>query len=236
MKLNPVFTHTRNVRNFGVLMEALELGAGEGRLGLVWGQAGRGKTRTTQWWYANNGGIYIRVATVWRSSELELLRTLCRELGVIAPPGRKGPAFQECVEKLISTPKPVFLDEIEKMPGFFLDLLRDLSDLSGAPVILVGEEELVSAVKQNRRVWSRIYQQMQFEPLEIADILAYTSEAAGLKLPIKLASMIHKATGGDFRLLRRHTLQIVHFCNANGVAEPTEQIVRTAIQTAVTGN
>lgn len=236
MQIKPVFVQTRNVRNFTVLMDALDLGAGEGRLGLIWGQAGRGKTRTTHWWHANHGGIYIRIATVWRSSELEFLKTLCRELGVVNPPGRKGPAYTEAVDKLMSQPTPVFLDEIEKMPGYFLDLMRDLSDSSGAPFILIGEEELVTAVKQNRRVWSRIFQQLAFEPLEMADVITYSRETAGFTLPIKLAGLLHKASGGDFRLLRRHILQVVHYCNANGVQEPTEQIIKTAIQTAVTGN
>jgi DNA transposition AAA+ family ATPase len=235
MEFKPVFTNTRNVRNFTVMMDALDLGAGEGRLGLVWGRAGRGKTRTCQWWHAHHGGVYLRVATVWRSSEMELLKALCRELGVVAPQGRRGPAFAEAVERLISQPTPVFLDEIDKMPRFFLDLVRDLSDLSGAPIILVGEEELVSLVKQNRRVWSRIYQQIEFSGIELADVVTYTGEAAGLKLPIKVASILHRECGGDFRLLRRNVLQLVQYCNANNTSDVTEQMVKVAVQAGVTG-
>lgn len=35
MKLTPAFVKTRNVRNFEVLMNGLDLAAGEGRFGLV---------------------------------------------------------------------------------------------------------------------------------------------------------------------------------------------------------
>lgn len=41
MKLKPSFVKTRNVRNFEVLMNGLDLAAGEGRFGLVYGQADR---------------------------------------------------------------------------------------------------------------------------------------------------------------------------------------------------
>ena len=39
IKVKPTFVRTKNVRNFEVLMDGLALGEGEGRLGLVYGQA-----------------------------------------------------------------------------------------------------------------------------------------------------------------------------------------------------
>ena len=79
IEYKPVFIEsTKNVRNFKVMMDGLELGAGEGRLGMVYGRAGRGKTRTSQWYHAHNGGVFLRMQTIWRTSELEFIRALCR--------------------------------------------------------------------------------------------------------------------------------------------------------------
>ena len=75
IKIEPVFVETKNTRNFNVIMAGLELAAGEGRLGMVWGRAGRGKTRTAQRFAAHNRGVYMRMLKVWRTSELDFLRT-----------------------------------------------------------------------------------------------------------------------------------------------------------------
>ena len=40
--VKPVFVQTRNVRNFQAMMGGLALAEGEGRLGLIFGRAGRG--------------------------------------------------------------------------------------------------------------------------------------------------------------------------------------------------
>jgi len=236
LQLNPVFVKTKNVRNFEVMMDALELGAGEGRLGMVFGRAGRGKTRTSQWYAANNDCIYLRVATVWATSQLDFLRALCRELEVLNPPKRKGPCFQEVVDRLVADPRPVFVDEIEKLPGAFLDLIRDLSDISCTPFVLVGEEELVAHMKKNRRVWSRAYQQLEFEPISVADIIVYGQQAAGLRLDIPVAGILHSATDGDFRLVRRNMLSLVQMANAKGPDGPiTPDMAKLAVKTGLTG-
>jgi DNA transposition AAA+ family ATPase len=233
--LTPVFVKTANVRNFTVLMDALSMAAGEGRLGLVYGRAGRGKTRTAQWYAANNEAVYLRAVTCWATSELAFMQGLARELGIINPPHRKGPCFAEVVDALLTNPRPVFVDEIEKLSARFLDLVRDLSDISTAPFILVGEEELVPAMKRNRRVWSRTYQQIEFKPVGIADLVAYAGSAASLKLSGPVAEIFHKASGGDFRLIRRDILSLVQIANAKGTTEVDPDMARTAVTYGLAG-
>jgi len=237
IEINPVFIQTRNVRNFSVMMKALDLGAGEGRLALVWGRAGRGKTRTSQWYQANNGGVYMRMATVWRTSELYFLQSLARELGIAAPAGRKGPVFAQVMDALIDEPCAVFLDEIEKLSKFFLDVIRDLSDLSACPIILIGEAELYSYMRQNRRVWSRTYQQMEFAPIDAADIVIYARDLTGgaIRLPVSAARILHGSSDGDFRIVRRDVIQVIHFANGRGTVEITDDLVKTAIKTGLSG-
>ena len=236
IEVKPVFVEkTKNVRNFSVMMDGLALGRGEGRLGMVYGRAGRGKTRTSQWYHAHHGGVFLRMQTIWRTSELEFLRALCRELGILSAPGRKGPAFMSIVDALIADPKPIFLDEVEKLPRYFLDVIRDLSDLSTAPVILIGEEELVSYMKMNRRVWSRTYQSLEFLPISKPDIVVYFREASDLVINNEVTGVFHDASGGDFRIVRRSLLALAQIANAKQTDQITVEMEQVAVKTGLAG-
>lgn len=232
----PVFVKNRNVRNFSVMMDGIALSGGEGRLGLVYGQAGRGKTRTVQQYAAHNDGIYLRMQTVWRTSELQFLQELCRELGHVGRPiHRKGPAFAFAVDRLIESPRPIFLDEIEKLQGFFLEVIRDLSDMSTAPVILIGEEELKSVMQRNRRVWSRTFQQLAFEAADVADGMIFAKEATGLQLTPDLANLLHRRTGGNMREMKRTLINLVQILNARGTDAITPETIEVAVKTGLEG-
>ncbi len=236
IKPKPVFITTTNVRNFQVAMSAIGLSAGEGRLMAVSGRAGRGKTRTSQKWAADNNAIYLRMQTVWRTSELYFLQALCREVGVEGnPPGRKATAFATIVETLLPYPRAIILDEIEKLPGYFLDVVRDLADLAATPIILVGEDELPPMMRRNRRVWSRTYQHVTFEPIEAKDVIIYCLETTGgaIRLSAQVAAIFHAAAEGDFRIVRRDILNLIQMCNARGKTDVDDKMARIATSQAM---
>lgn len=225
----------KNVRNFDVVMNGLALGAGRGRLGLVWGRSGLGKTETVRRWHAHHDSIYWYMRAAGRSSELEFLQGLARELGVVNIPKRKAAVFGACVDALANKPRPVFLDEPEKMGAFFLDVIKDLTDLTGAPVILVGEEELVAATQRNRRIWRRIWRQLEFKPIEIADAILLAREAANLNLTVAQASILHSGDGGMIGDIERDLVALCDVMNAAGAAEPTEELLRQAMRLGAKG-
>jgi DNA transposition AAA+ family ATPase len=231
----PTFVKTKNVRSFEEMMDGLQAADGEGRLGLVWGRAGRGKTRTVQWWAAHHLAVYLRVATVWRTAEGDFLRAVCRELKILDPPARKGAIFAEAVQRLLDEPRPVFIDELEKMPRYFLDLVRDLSDMAAVPVVLIGEEELVSYMKQNRRVWSRTFRQLQFEPIAASEIVLYASDTTGLKVTAAVAKVLLDASGGDIRIVKRDLLRLIDLAAGKGVDEADETLARMAVKAGLSG-
>lgn len=235
MKLNPAFVKTRNVRNFEVLMNGLDLAEGEGRFGLVFGQAGRGKTRTSQWYAAGNACVYMRVLSIWTTSELDFLCALARELGVLTPPRRKATAFQAVLDKLITEPRAIILDEMEKMPPKFLGFIRDLTDLSGSPIVFVGEVELIPYLQAERRVWSRVFQQVEFEPISATDIVFYAADVAGLQLDKPAAGILAKSSGGDFRLVRRDVLALVQMCQGKGTKSVNAEMATIAAKQALKG-
>lgn len=236
IRVSPKFVNTRNVRNFQAMTDALALSAGEGRLAVVYGQAGRGKTRTAQVYAAHNRCAFLRCLSIWRTSEIDFLHGLCRELNVVNPPHRKQPAFTAVLEALIQQGgRPVFIEEIEKLPRLHLELVRDLADLSAAAFVLIGEEELESHVRQVRRMWNRTFQLLEFAPLGVGDVIMYAKEAAELELPPDVAAILHSNSIGNFRVIKRDLQNLCNTMNAKGTAIPTVELVKIAMKQSLRG-
>jgi DNA transposition AAA+ family ATPase len=235
VKFTPTFVNTTNERNFESMMRRMEMGDDEGRFGVVYSQAGRGKSRTAQRYAAHNGCVYLPILKVWKTSELEFLLGLCRALNMQVIPKRKGPCFLAIVDELLINTRPVFLDEFERLPGTFLDLAKDLTDITMAPFILLGEEEILYHMRKNRRVWSRTHEQLNFKNIGIGDVVSYVSACTSMKLNDDVDKMLHKATEGNLRLLKRATLTLVQIANAKGTDEVSAAMVKTAIGTGLSG-
>lgn len=235
VKLKPTFVKTKNVRNFEVMLGGLDMNNGEGCLAIVYGRAGRGKSRTTHWHCANKGDVYVRMAKIWKHSELDFLKTLCQEVGVLNPPSRKGAAYKTVIDALIEQPVRVFLDEIEKLPPDFLEIVRDMSDVSACPFVLIGEEELVTCMKRNRRVWSRTFQSLEFAAIEPVDVLSFAFEAGGLRFDAPAAVELCNTSGGDFRLVKRDLLKTMQFAWAKKIENIGVEDVKLAVKAGLRG-
>lgn len=234
-KFEPKWIYSPNERNFLVMMDVLEKGAGEGRFGMVYGPAGRGKSRTTLRYAAHNDCVHLLVRSTWRGSELGLLQALCFELGREKPPSRKEPCFIEICDRLIANPRAIFLDEMEKIPKH-LDLVREISEITAVPFILVGELELETVMKRNRRVWSRTFQAIQFGPVAAADIINYCRETAGMELSAEAAVILNRSPGGeDWRVIRRATFDLIEIANINKTRTVTKDMVKTAVKVGLKG-
>lgn len=240
IKFKPTFVQTKNVREFDSLMTGLmvgrgSLGEGDERLACVWGRAGRGKTRTVQTWAARQGCTYIETVAVW--TELDFLQKLCHELGIRQVQHRRGRCFDAAVDAMLHNPRPLFVDEIERFGQRYLEIIRDLAKITGGIVVLIGEEELPHLMKQNRRVWSRTYRAMEFEPVSAADVVTYVSQTTGLGLSAPAAAVLHQASGGDLRIVRRDTINLAHAASSlKHAGEVDAKLATIAVQCGLRGN
>ena len=91
-------------------------------------------------------------------------------------------------------------------------------------------------MQENKRVWSRTYQLLEFDPISPADIIFYAREAAGLRLSKEVAVVLHKNSSGDFRIVRRDLLALVQFANARGTQEIDEELARVAVTVGLRGS
>lgn len=232
----PKFVNVKNVRNFQAMIDALMMSAGEGRLAAVIGRTGLGKTRTAQVYAANNGCAFMRCRGYWGKSELSFLQELCRVLDIKRIPHRKDPAFIAIMDVLNRQGgKPVFIEEIEKLPVLQLELVRDLSDLSAAPFVLLGEDELQSHMQQVARIWNRTFQLLEFEKLGLGDFVMFARESAGVDLPMDVAEKILNEAKGCFRVAKGDLISLVNIMNAKGKSVPDIEMAKVAIKQSLQG-
>lgn len=236
LTVKPVFVRNKNVRDFEVMMDALAQSKGEGRMGMVFGQAGLGKTRTAQWYAAHNRCIYLRMLSIWKTAEIDFLSALAREAGIASPPKKKAWVFAEIVERLLPDPRPIFIDEPEKMPRPYLELFRDLSDTTTCPIIMIGEEELPGYLGRDRRIWTRTFYIQEFERLQVSDIMSYALEAADMKVSSEVAAVLlrsgdgHRVTDGNFRVVKRALMTLAQIMNSYQTTEATAEMAVMAMK------
>jgi DNA transposition AAA+ family ATPase len=196
--MKSVFVETDNVTKFRRAVAALEdVERGQPGIMLAWGQAGRGKTFAGCNYHSERGGIYLDVWEDW--SQTAMMQALCFEVTGHRPRSANMCKIKIC-GALDKAPKTIFVDEADRLPFKRIEDLRDIHKATGASIVLIGEEELISLLGHRRRVWSRVTQELEFGPVTESDIATYALEAADLDLEPEACSAIGKASEGDFRL------------------------------------
>jgi hypothetical protein len=222
-RMNRVFYEGRN---FAALSEAVagvtSLEKGLPALILVDGRAGLGKTEACQVYASKNDCVYLRALENW--TPRWLLKQLAHELG-IEPQGRVSRIFTDCLKALRRRPRPIFVDEADHVARKLnlLETLRDIYDLVGVPVILVGMNEVARKLARHPQFYSRIGRVVEFQPLDAEEIQRLALEWCGLELESNAAERLYKETEeGDFRLVVKALSMLEERVKVN--AKPGERL------------
>ena len=225
-----VFVQTQNAKNFITAMKEAEHMAGEPMLLAFWGPAGRGKTATTRFFAAQEGWTWCRCGKGWETSALWMLQDLCFELKIDPVPKRSKPCFEAIIETLRATSGTIIIDEADKMPPDLLGWVRDITDLTSAPIALAGEKLLKFKMEKERRIWSRTLRLVEFQPISTKDILFYAKQAADLALTANQAERMSESAKGDFRPVKRQVFFIEELARVNTAEAITDEMVDMAIK------
>lgn len=225
--MKSVFLETDNVTSFRAAVQNMEDPQhGQPGIMLAWGQAGRGKTFAARNYHSMNGGVYISVWQDW--TQAAFLQQLCFEVCGLRPRGSNSCKLK-IVEHLEREPRTIFVDEADRLHVLRIEDLRDIHEATGAPIVLVGEEELLGLLSDRRRVWSRVVQEQQFQPITIDDITLYALDAADLTLTPGAAARMRKASDGDFRLVRNMVLHLEQASRARESGAVDEALVENIL-------
>lgn len=236
-KFEPTWIETKNERNLEVAMEMCSKVSGDGPLMELVGPAGRGKTRLVRRYASHKDCVYLLCIETWKRSELPMLRALCKELGVANErlPYRASEAFLTAADLLLKRPRAVFFDEMDLIPKR-INLVRQLAEFTGGIFVLIGEETLSGYMAENQRVWSRTFQSIHFEPVDVNEIGVYGRTAAGLEILPPASDLMSNSPGGkDWRVIKRIVINLVEIANVHRSRIITEEMARQAINMGLKG-
>lgn len=189
--MKPIFVKTKNVKGFINLIHNLKNKPDNiSKIGLIYGNAGLGKTKTTLYLSIRFCTIYIRatnkMTTKW------LLEEIAKELDEI-PRFYTADIFRQCVNVLKQNLQMIIVDEIDYLLTDFrtIETLRDLHDETGVPIILVGMQLAKHKFKKHTHLFDRVSEIYNFTEFEYSDIKQIVEKISEVDITKEAIRIIH---------------------------------------------
>ena len=176
--------------------ELLNRPQGTEGMGLLWGEPGTGKTTAVTLAAIQHHGLYMRAGMCWTVTSM--LGEFCIALG-----GRRMLRKQDMVnfivEKMVEDPRPIFVDEADYLFGqmAMFDVLRDIYDQSGCPVILIGMEEIARQLQNHSRIARRITQWIELTGADFEDTRKVAETYCDIRVADGLLAYLHQQSKGN---------------------------------------
>lgn len=189
------------------------------------GRSGDGKS--TAGIYAANrfDAVLVQVKSAW--SPKMLTEAILRETG--ATPKRSdtiGHQVEKISERLAYGGTPLLIDEADHLvKRRTIEILRDIHEGSGAPVILIGEEEMPQKLKQWERVHGRMLDWVGTQPGTMADVaMLATIYAAEVEVAEDLRAEILRASHASIRRICVNLSRVAEFARTRGLDRMTAEV------------
>lgn len=229
LRVDPyVFISTQNVNALESLADDLldndtTLNAS---IGLVTGRAGYGKTTAIQHYAATTDpAVYLLYIEGYTMTMLT--KAIAQKLT-----GNCARTYGENLDKIreasMTYRRLIIIDEADRLPTRYLEMLRGFNEECKVPVLLVGEESLVARLVSEPRLHSRIRKpEVVFKPLTIVDVATYYQQAVGLDISgqAEVCKTLLRWAGKDFRTLVNDAQHLVRIMNGSGISELTEEVL-----------
>jgi DNA transposition AAA+ family ATPase len=185
-------------------------------LGCFYGRAGLGKT--TAGIYATNRFNACHVEALPIGGVKGLMTMILVELGL--KPARTTEAlFIQIAQELAVSGRPLIVDEADHaLHDKPIEILRRLHDVSGVPVILMGEEGLPQKLQRWERVHSRMLSWVGAEQATAADVDHLAKiYADGVTLSADLKAALLVASRGSIRNVSTNLAHVREFAATRGL-------------------
>ena len=241
------FVQTENVKKLNGLVDTLlNADSGEPRIGLVYGPAGRGKTKAVDRLATMTGACYVSAARVWTPASM--LKSILAALGqapawsatdnlnLAADALRERLNHESLGNGLLIVDEGDYLCKGTKPPNTpeLLDTIRDLHDASGAPILLVGMADLAKTLSMFPQFWDRLLVTTQFAPLTTPETTEMARRLADLELGQDVVDDLVRATGGNLRQTILYLVRLRRRADANSGQAVTRDWVLDAEKAVTT--
>jgi DNA transposition AAA+ family ATPase len=163
-----------------------------------YGPSGYGKT-TAAIYAANKFRAYqVQVKSAWTAKKL--CTSILQDLG-FAPARTIADMVDQISEEIARSGRPLIIDEADHLVSRgMIEIVRDIYESSGAPVILIGEELLPQKLQQWERVHGRMLDWVGAQPGDIADVSHLARiYCAGVELDDELRQHLLKVSNASIR-------------------------------------
>lgn len=207
---------TKSVAALQVAYEELAgRSAGIPGMALVHGYTGAGKTTAITWLVNRTEGVYVRAMRTWTPNTM--LRKIMAELQA-AGMGRNADMVDHIVTALQESNRPLFVDEADYLlkDGDMIETLRDIHDLSGVPVVMVGMEGIERRLNARPQLARRISHWVEFLRSDLADARDIARATCEVQVDDELLHRLHQEAGGSVGLMVVGLARIEQLAKANG--------------------
>ena len=187
-------------------------------MGCFYGRAGRGKTSAAT--YASNSkyrAVHVEVMPI--GGVKTLLGMIVSELG-LKPRNTGAALFEQAAQELAISGRPMIIDEADKiLHETPIEIIRRLHDVSGVPVILMGEEGLPQMLQRWERVHSRMLSWVGAEDATAADVdhlAKIYADKVALGADLKAALLV--ASNGSIRNVSTNLSHVAEHAATHGLA------------------
>jgi len=221
--VKPAVAHLKNVASGLVLVERLR-----GRtfnmpgLGVFHGRSGYGKTFAAIFIQNMTNAVRVEMGVSW--TRKNLLKNILIECGLSEremPTTIADLAERAIIELGCEPDRPLIIDEADiAVDKGMIELVRELHDKSGAPILLVGEELLPEKIAQSERVDGRVLDWVQAQPCDRGDTAALADHyCAGIAIADDLLNELQKRTRGVTRRICVNLEHIREHCTNHRTSE-----------------
>ena len=223
--MKPVFVETSNVARFHEAIDALDArGAEEACLMVVDGKPGLGKTFALQHWVAQTRSIYLRAAAEW--TPMWFTADLLNAMKITPERGFQG-RFRQIADELMNRsaramldgePFTVVIDEVDHFirKPTVMETVRDFSDGTGVPFILVGMGKIRSGLARYGQISSRVGQYVEFEEATLEDVALFVEKKCEVPVADCLVRFLHTASNGYNREIKEGLAAIERYAKRQG--------------------
>lgn len=205
--------------NFKRLKEAEKLvakrGAREAGLVIVKGVFGIGKSELTERWAADSGYVFVRAKETW--TKRALLDELAEKMG-LAKGGRNQEVQARIIGKVAVDMVPLIVDEADflvRSTASLLEVLRDITDLTGTMCFLVGMEQFPMKVARYQHIASRVAKVVELETLSLTDVKTTVAAKAEVAMDDDVIAEMHRQSRGRMRLVLNAIANVEQWAQAN---------------------
>lgn len=163
-----------------------------------YGPPGWGKSTAAAYAANKTRAYYIEAKSSWTGKAL--LLAICREMG-ISPARTIYEMTEQVAEQLVLSGRPLIIDEMDHLiKRGIVEIIRDIYESSGAPILLIGEEQMPARLRRWERFHGRMLDWVQALPATIEDV-AHLARLYAPEITIQddLLTQIHRLSRGSVR-------------------------------------